>query len=328
MSATAADVQRLGGAVNAWIDAAEQRQKRLAPKQLYAPEERALLLTTYARLQNALFDSGLLPASQWGEGRFLRPELQFDAVLCRQGFRKFIQQEAWRTKPHGRCLGWDDTSYIKLLVPACDLQQAWSFSFSAAPRGKMATIRQEQRKILADLNIVLDATDLGVLSNGLDLILCNQVFEHVANPINAARSLYNMLAPGGLMLWTAPFMTREHPAAPKTTSYKSDFFRYTCGGAHRLFSLVGFEVLAVRKIGNAHMVIPYLLGLGDQDLGLQLQQGLLVRPECRAEGHQANRSNCWETQEHLRQKSSWGQQHRTLMDSMYLACGLVLKKPS
>jgi len=44
-----------------------------------------------------------------------------------------------------------------------------------------------------------------------DLIIAEQVFEHVLWPHRAARNVYQMLRPGGRFLISTPFMIRVHP---------------------------------------------------------------------------------------------------------------------
>jgi SAM-dependent methyltransferase len=49
------------------------------------------------------------------------------------------------------------------------------------------------------------------LNECFDLIIADQVFEHVKYPYRAARNVHAMLAPGGWFLITTPFLIRYHP---------------------------------------------------------------------------------------------------------------------
>jgi len=46
--------------------------------------------------------------------------------------------------------------------------------------------------------------------NSFNLIVSHQVFEHIPEPQKAMTSLAKLLAPGGTLLWSAPFLTKNH----------------------------------------------------------------------------------------------------------------------
>ena len=92
-----------------------------------------------------------------------------------------------------------------------------------------------------------------------DMIMCNQVFEHVVEPFAAARTLHRLLKPGGLVFWSAPFLERNH-------FRHADFFRYTVDGAKALFLRAGFEILVVAKVGDSFTTTGYLMGYGAGDV--------------------------------------------------------------
>ena len=50
----------------------------------------------------------------------------------------------------------------------------------------------------------------GILDKQFDIILADQVFEHVAYPYRAAKNVYKMLKPGGYFLVTTPFLLKIH----------------------------------------------------------------------------------------------------------------------
>jgi SAM-dependent methyltransferase len=49
-----------------------------------------------------------------------------------------------------------------------------------------------------------------VLPNSYDLIIADQVFEHLSRPAQAARNLLEMLKPGGHLILAVPFLLRVH----------------------------------------------------------------------------------------------------------------------
>lgn len=77
-----------------------------------------------------------------------------------------------------------------------------------------------------------------------DVILCNQVLEHVFNPDEFASELRRVLVPGGRLILTVPFVWDEH-------EQPYDYARYSSFGLNALLERHGFRVLEHRKLlGN------------------------------------------------------------------------------
>jgi SAM-dependent methyltransferase len=126
----------------------------------------------------------------------------------------------------------------------------------------------------ADLTKLESGAPAGVPS--FDLIVCNEVLEHVPDPFAATRSLYALLKPGGLVIFTAPFACRQHLGW--------DFFRYTVSGAAQIFSEAGFKVLIQQRVGNTYLASGFVLGFPRQSsLHIQRPSGR------RRDGHKRNR---------------------------------------
>jgi len=91
----------------------------------------------------------------------------------------------------------------------------------------------------------------------LNLICATQLFEHLENPGAAAHQMFQVLAPGGAVLVTAPQQAQYHKVP-------EDFLRYTKAGLKHIFEVAGFCV-----------PLPLVSGSGDfifdisRDLGLQ-----------------------------------------------------------
>ena len=183
--------------------------------------------------------------------------------------------------------------YVRKLVPNCDAQLAWSFKFAAA---SPVRLQLEKRIVRADLRRGFAPDELPPALPKFNLILCNQVFEHVSRPREAALSLHSMLAPGGLLFWTAPFAEIYHRAP-------EDFLRYTCSGATELLSSVGFHVSVVQKVGNTQLASGWLMGFGAGDFRAELIQDKLV-------------SNITDSKA----------LDRDLQESLYISCALVCRK--
>jgi SAM-dependent methyltransferase len=73
------------------------------------------------------------------------------------------------------------------------------------------------------------------LDETFDLIIAEQVFEHVLWPYRAARNVHRMLRPGGTFLLTTPFLVKIHP-----TPY--DCSRWTETGMKYLLADCGFAL--------------------------------------------------------------------------------------
>lgn len=80
-----------------------------------------------------------------------------------------------------------------------------------------------------------------------DVVICNQVLEHVVDPWQAARTLRSLCRPGGLVIAGVPFMLRIHPAP-------LDLWRFTPAGLEHLLRSADLEVLEIHGWGNAACV--------------------------------------------------------------------------
>jgi SAM-dependent methyltransferase len=80
------------------------------------------------------------------------------------------------------------------------------------------------------------------LSECFDIIIADQVFEHVRYPDRAARNVRAMLKPGGTFLIATPFLVKIHPTP-------HDYTRWTAEGLGALLEDCGFTA-DVRTWGN------------------------------------------------------------------------------
>jgi SAM-dependent methyltransferase len=77
------------------------------------------------------------------------------------------------------------------------------------------------------------------LEEAFDLILAEQVFEHLLWPYRAGRNVYKMLNPGGYFLCTTPFLIRVH-------NVPTDCSRWTETGIKYLLAECGFPIERIR----------------------------------------------------------------------------------
>lgn len=74
-----------------------------------------------------------------------------------------------------------------------------------------------------------------------DTVLCNQVLEHVFNPDQFVGEIWRVLAPGGRLLLTVPFVWDEH-------EQPFDYARYSSFGLRALLERRGFRVIEQHKL--------------------------------------------------------------------------------
>ncbi len=83
-----------------------------------------------------------------------------------------------------------------------------------------------------------DALALPLADRSADTVLCNQVLEHVPEPLQVLRETHRVLRPGGYLLLTTPQTWGLHLVP-------HDYFRYTQFGLRHLAAQAGFEILRV-----------------------------------------------------------------------------------
>lgn len=79
--------------------------------------------------------------------------------------------------------------------------------------------------------------------DAFDLIIAEQVFEHVKYPDKAASHVYQMLRPGGAFIITTPFLLKVH-------GFPSDYYRWTRDGLAILLENAGFSDVETGSWGN------------------------------------------------------------------------------
>jgi SAM-dependent methyltransferase len=80
-----------------------------------------------------------------------------------------------------------------------------------------------------------------------DVVICEQVIEHVPDPFGAAANLRRLCAPGGHVVVSTPFLVRVH----ELPAYgMKDYWRFTPRGLRTLLESAGLEVHTVGSWGN------------------------------------------------------------------------------
>jgi SAM-dependent methyltransferase len=81
-----------------------------------------------------------------------------------------------------------------------------------------------------------------VLDQRFDLIIAEQVFEHLTHPYRAARNVYQMVRPGGYFLITTPFLIKVH-------DIPIDCSRWTPLGMKHFLEEAGFPLDRIQTFG-------------------------------------------------------------------------------
>jgi SAM-dependent methyltransferase len=76
-----------------------------------------------------------------------------------------------------------------------------------------------------------------------DLVIAEQVFEHILHPDRGAASVYQMLRPGGIFIVDTPFLVKFH-------SCPLDLYRWTQDGIRTLLAGAGFGPIKTDSWGN------------------------------------------------------------------------------
>jgi SAM-dependent methyltransferase len=89
----------------------------------------------------------------------------------------------------------------------------------------------------------IDYPEIDICASALpeqfDLIIAEQVFEHLLWPYRAGKHVYQMLRPGGHFLITTPFLIRVH-------EYPVDCSRWTETGLRYFLAECGFDLERIR----------------------------------------------------------------------------------
>jgi SAM-dependent methyltransferase len=95
----------------------------------------------------------------------------------------------------------------------------------------------------SNIDIFGTAYNIPVDDAFFDSALCTAVLEHLEEPEVALRECYRVLKPGGVAIYSVPFIWHIHEA-PR------DFYRFSKYGLEYLFTKVGFEIIEVKALSG------------------------------------------------------------------------------
>lgn len=85
-----------------------------------------------------------------------------------------------------------------------------------------------------------------------DVVICEQVIEHVPDPWGAVANLRGLCEPGGLVIVSTPFLVRVHEMPIIALE---DYWRFTPRGMRTLLESAGLEVESIGSWGNRECVV-------------------------------------------------------------------------
>ncbi len=95
----------------------------------------------------------------------------------------------------------------------------------------------------SNIDIFGSAYKIPVADESFDSAVCTAVLEHLEEPEQALRECYRILKPGGVAIYSVPFIWHLHEE-PR------DFYRYSKYGLEYLFGKVGFEILDIQALSG------------------------------------------------------------------------------
>jgi SAM-dependent methyltransferase len=99
-----------------------------------------------------------------------------------------------------------------------------------------------------EFDVCAPLVDRGVF----DVVICEQVIEHVIDPWAAVKNLRGLCRPGGHVIVSTPFLIRVH----ELPAYgMPDYWRFTPRGLHTLVASAGLQVDSVGTWGNRSCVL-------------------------------------------------------------------------
>jgi len=128
-----------------------------------------------------------------------------------------------------------------------------------------------------------------------DVILANQVLEHVKHPTFAMYNLYSCLKDGGTLFISTPFHYRVHEANRDggETSERGvlDYWRFTPHGYEILFREAGFEQWFIASVGEEELNPNVIVGFGFKNVDTEQKE----KTQCPFMEANSNWKQIWET---------------------------------
>lgn len=96
---------------------------------------------------------------------------------------------------------------------------------------------------LSKANLIGTAYEIPAEDNSFESALCTAVLEHLEEPELAIKECYRVLKPGGIAVYSVPFIWHLHEE-PR------DFYRFSKYGLKYLFEKTGFTILELKPLSG------------------------------------------------------------------------------
>lgn len=93
------------------------------------------------------------------------------------------------------------------------------------------------------VDLIGTAYQIPALDQSFDSALCTAVLEHLEEPEQALRECHRVLKPGGVAIYSVPFIWHLHEE-PR------DFYRFSKYGLEYLFNKTGFEIIELKALSG------------------------------------------------------------------------------
>jgi SAM-dependent methyltransferase len=169
----------------------------------------------------------------------------------KSSLQPYLENESVRLKIKKMAggVGFDTTDWIRVVM----YHECFAFIESIGPESfdalEISGGPQWRRKFRFGSYTSTDFPDFDICAETLDrqfdLIIADQVFEHLPWPMRAGRNVYMMLRPGGYFVIATPFLVRVHEVP-------IDCSRWTEQGLSYLLQECGFQArdIKTRSWGN------------------------------------------------------------------------------
>lgn len=162
-----------------------------------------------------------------------------EAPVHRTAIVAQVQAAARATRPGARVLdaGAGEAPYRPLFGHCDYVTQDWAASPHPGARSA---------------DIVADLAALPLPDGDIDLVVCTEVLEHIAEPGRALEEVARVLRPGGRLLMTVPFVVELHEEP-------HDYYRYTPHALRMLLSSAGFAAIEVRPLTGWYSTLAHVM---------------------------------------------------------------------
>jgi len=151
------------------------------------------------------------------------------------------------------CIEWAPMMYMPRFPACANVANQFHLDFTADPKAMHIAAGNHVKCDNVHLPGCMGATKF-------DVALNTNVWEHEQDPFEAMMGLYNVMNPGGVMLFTVPFAAPYH-------GVPFDFYRYTKSGVVHVLERAGFCVPRSRMASGGDFIsdISLFSGIGPGD---------------------------------------------------------------